>query len=128
MKSRELLYKNTRHSFYHVLQPGIFFQSLLAVTDQGRILSGSVVVGVHMLTCAHTCWWKALPVLLCAAKIILKSLPLSLKHLTANSRDKEKYKGGMQKAGVFMHKPEGGKNVFKRKNKSKCNDDFELPN
>lgn len=53
MKSRELLYKNIRHLFYHVLQCGIFFQSLLAVTDQGRILSGSVVVGVYMCSCIH---------------------------------------------------------------------------
>lgn len=40
----------------------------------------------------------------------------------------EKHKTGMQKAEVFMHKPEGEKMFLKEKQtKKKSNDDFELP-
>lgn len=77
----------------------------------------SVEVWWFVCACAHTCWWKALPVLLCTAKIILKSLPLSRKHHRASSRDKQKRKGGMQKAEVFVHKPEGAKIFLKEKPK-----------
>lgn len=49
------------------------------------------------------------------AKIIFKSVPLSLKHLQDDSRDKEKHKGGIQKAKV-VRKLEG---EFFLKNKIK---------
>lgn len=96
----------------------LFFWSLLAVTDQGRILSGSVVVGVCM--CIHILMESSTSPTLCCKnnlKVSPPPPPPPPKHLRANSREMEKHKSGMQKAEVFMHKPEGKKMFLKEKQK-----------
>lgn len=86
---------------------------ILAVTDQGRIFSESVVSWcVHVLMHhVHSNVDEKLYQSYSVAKVIFKSLPLSLRHLQDDSRDKEEHKGGIQKAEV-VHKLEG-ENIFK---------------